>query len=545
MPVAAGTCTLGELIAARLSAAGARAAFGFPGGGGNLDLIEAVGEAGLRWVLAHTEGGAAFMACAAAELTGAPGVVVVGGGPGVTSVVNGVGHARLDRVPLVVISDRCTDEEARTTGHQVLDQRALLAPVVKHGATLEPGHAAAVVDHALATALAPPAGPVHLDLPRDLALAPVPDRAPERAPGAASARRSTEGDEADLAAALRRFRRPVILVGLEANPDPAPDALRAVAHRLGAAVLTTYKAKGAYPEDDERWAGVLTGGRLEAPVLAAADGMLAVGLDAVELLNRPWPYAAPVESLAASAAPDAYLRPRRRVVGGVGRLVRSLAERLRDHVPSGDWPASHVAARRDEALARLRLDADEPLPGWRVVEAVMAELPPRATIAVDAGAHMFPATSFARPSGPRRFLISNGLATMGFAVPSAVGAALARPDEVAVAFTGDGGMAYHASELETAARLGARVIVVVLNDASLSLIRIKQEARGYDRAPLDFERSRFDRLAEALGAAGTSVADAGQLRAAVRAALEEPRSTVIDVRTTGREYGRTLEVIRG
>ena len=123
--------TVAELIAERLAARGVERAFGFPGGGSNLDLIEAFAGAGIEFVLAHTEVSAALMACAWAELTGTCGVVVVGNGPGLASVVNGVAHAWLDRVPLLVISDRYTEDEAATTGHQVLDQRALLAPVVK------------------------------------------------------------------------------------------------------------------------------------------------------------------------------------------------------------------------------------------------------------------------------------------------------------------------------------------------------------------------------------------------------------------------------
>jgi acetolactate synthase-1/2/3 large subunit len=158
---------------------------------------------------------------------------------------------------------------------------------------------------------------------------------------------------------------------------------------------------------------------------------------------------------------------------------------------------------------------------------------------------MFPCTSFLRPASPRRFLISNGLATMGFAVPAAVGAALARPGELSVAFTGDGGVAYHGHELETARRVGAKVVVVVFNDSSLSLIRIKQEAKGFTRRPLNFGLTRFDLFAAALGAHGVVVHDADELRAAAADAVRRDESTLIDVRMAGSEYGRTLEAIRG
>jgi acetolactate synthase-1/2/3 large subunit len=497
---------IAELIASRLREAGVRRAYGFPGGGSNLALIDAFAAARIEWVLAHSETGAGFMACAEGELLGVPGVLVVGNGPGLTSAVNAVAHAALDRVPLVVISDRSAEA---TTGHQVLDQRALLAPLVKFGATVNAPGFAETLERALAVSLEHPRGPVHLDMPRDCAherVASGPARVTAPRPVAETV--------------LPPGRRPVILVGLEATSAPVGEPLVELAHRIGAAVLTTYKAKGVYPERDERWAGILTGGVVERPVLDAADVVLGVGLDPVELLANPSPLHV---SLRAEDGP-----------------LEALLEALR--APDGDgFTAAEIATFREDALQALRLRPGE-LTGWQVVETLNAFLPEATTLTVDAGAHMFPATMFARA---RRVLISNGLATMGFAVPAAIGAALARPADLVVALTGDGGLAYHLAELETVARVGARIIVVVFNDASLSLIRIKHEANGRPRAPLDFTASRFDVVAEGLGVRGARVSDVEQLRAALADAVASEQSTLIDVRLSGAEYGETLRAIRG
>lgn len=538
-----GEPTLGALLVDRLRARGTRRAFGFPGGGSNLDLFEAFADGGIEWTLTHTEGGAAFMACATAEIDRVPGVVVVGNGPGLASVVDGVAHAWLDRVPLVVVSDRYTPGEAATTGHQVIDQRALLAPVVKAGLTLEAEGAAAAIDELLDRALAFPRGPVHIDMARTAAAEPYPGAAPGL-PAAGPAAAGHRAALADFARELAGAARPVLLVGLEANEGVAPADLVRLAEAAGAAVFTTYKAKGAYPEDHPRLAGVLTGGVIEAPLLERADLILAVGLDAVELLGKPWSYPTRTLSLAEGPGADDYLSPAARIAGGLAGAVAELAD-LVALAPGPGWSAAEVREARERALASLRLDPGQPLPGWRIVEIVDAALPAGATISVDAGSHMFPATNFARPAEPNRFLISNGLATMGFAVPTAIGAALARPGHPSVALTGDGGMAYHAHELETATRIGARVIVVVFNDSSLSLIRIKQEAKGFTRRPLDFGPTDFAILAASFGAAGAVVEDADELRAALAAALERPGSTVIDARTTGAECAETLAVIRG
>lgn len=542
------SATVAAALAERLAAAGVARAFGFPGGGSNLDLVDALERAGVEFVLTHTEVAAAVMATATAEMTGAPGVVIVGNGPGLASVVNGVAQAHLDRVPLLVISDRYTEAESETTEHQILDQRAILAPLVKWSETLAADTAVAAIEHALAVCLSAPAGAVHLDVPRTLAAtAVVPgddDEPADEAPSDPAPSPAADAELAAIAAQLEAARRPLILVGLEANASQRRGALQELAERLGAPVLTTYKAKGTLPELHPLWAGVLTGGTIEDPLLARADVILAVGLDPVELLAKRWIHHTPVLALRTSTHNGDYLTPLRTWVGDVGAAVAALGEHLS---PAGNrgWPLAEIAAHRTGALERLRLDRDAPLTGWKVVEAVADELPADATVSVDAGAHMFAATSFWRSTRPRRFLISSGLATMGFAVPAAVAAARARPGEVSVAFTGDGGTAYHVFELETAVRLSLRPIVVVLNDSSLSLIRIKHEAKGYDRRQLDFGPIDFARVAEGLGAHGHVVADEGELRAAARAALAADRPTLIDARIAGGEWARTFDAIRG
>ncbi len=509
--------SVADRVAEALAAHGVERVFGFPGGGSNLALIDALERAGVAFVLTRGEVAAAIMAAATAELTGVPGVVLVGNGPGLTSVVNGVAHAQLDRVPLLVISDRFTDAEQGLTGHQILDQRALLAPVVKWSATLAPETAAETASHALAVASTAPCGAVHLDVPRDVASAPG---------GGGVSAVATPGPSGDLGAVARGIaaaRRPVLAVGLEAR---AMD-VAALAERLGAAVLTTYKAKGALPEDHPRWAGLLTGGEIERPVLERSDAVLALGLDPVELLSRPWVGSAPVYALRTCDAGLDYLRPRAHWIGPLATGVEALGE------SAGGWPEAEIASEREAMLARLRLGDVA-----HTIEALREELPPGTVVSVDAGAHMFPATAFWRAERGR-FLISNGLATMGFAVPAAIAAALADPDAVSVAITGDGGFAYHGFELETAARLGARVIVVVINDSSLSLIRIK------GGSALNFGTVDFRRIGEGLSAAGAVVTGESELRVAVRGALARPGSTVIDVRCDGREYGETLRAIRG
>ena len=513
--------------------------FAFPGGGSNLDVIEELGARGVEVVVARSEGGAAFMAATTADLAGRPAVLLVGLGPGVANAVNGVAHAWLDQSPLLVISDRFTSDELGTSGHQVLDHKALLAPVTKWQQTLTAANAAGSIERAFQEAMAEPRGPVHLELPRDVAGAPA-----TNSPGASVVRPSvgTGALPAAVVTALRDARRPVLLVGDEAA-GVSQGVLIELAELLQAPVLSSYKAKGIFPERHPLWCGIVTNAAAEADVLEAADAIAAIGLDPVELLPRRWAAVPPLLALRAHGEPAPGYRATCELIGRVPMLVQQLLAVL--GTPCSEWTEGEVAAYRHAILSRLRIPAPGSLSAVEAVEAALEAAPGSTTVTVDAGAHMFAATWFWRSTLPRRFLISNGLATMGYAVPAAVAAALARPGEPVLAFTGDGGFLLHGAELETAARLGAKIIVIALNDSSLSLIRIKQEDKRYRRAAVDFSRVGLADAGRALCAAGRTVDQADALRDAVCAALAADGSTVIEVLLAGSEYRALQQAIRG
>jgi acetolactate synthase-1/2/3 large subunit len=333
----------------------------------------------------------------------------------------------------------------------------------------------------------------------------------------------------------------VLLVGDEAAGVP-PVTLVGLAERLGSPVLTSYKGKGIFPERHPLWCGIVTNAAVEAELLQTADAIVAIGLDPVELLPRAWTVTTPLLALRAHVESAPGYGATCELVGDVPALVQELRTALGAGDPA--WTEAEVAACRDGMLSRLRIPAPDSLSAAEVIEAALDAAPASTTVTVDAGAHMFAATWFWRSTLSQRFLISNGLATMGYAVPAAVAAALARPDEPVLAFTGDGGFLLHGAELETAARVGAKIVVIALNDASLSLIRIKQEDKRYRRAAVDFSQARLADVGRALGAIGTTVDDADALRAAVHTALAADGPTVIEVLISGDEYRALQQAIR-
>jgi acetolactate synthase-1/2/3 large subunit len=541
--------TVADLLVAGLRRAGVPRLFGVPGGGSNLEILEAARVQGLPFVLAHQEWAACIMAAVTGELAGSPGAALSTLGPGVTASATGLAHARLDRSPMIYLSDRHPASALAFTTHQWLDHGAHLGAIVKGTVTVSRDSASHWVAHAAQLALAEPRGPVHLDVPADvtgqeaLPVAANPVPAPPARPADSAL------DQA--AALIRGARRPVVLAGLGCRLADTK-WLRAFCEALPAPLLATYKAKGALPDPHPLAMGVFTGGALEEPFVRQADLIIAFGLDLVELIPRAWPYQTPVLNLtrcpadaAALAAPGggAYFRPAAEVVGDLGAILEELAPRLAS-ATAADWDVAAVDRWRRERRAALEV----PVPGLaphRVAQLTREFLPPGAIATVDAGAHMFPVTAYWDALEPGECLISNGLATMGFALPAAIAAQLHHPDRRVVCLTGDGGLMMVVAELETVARLRLPLVIVVFDDQALSLIEVKQEQRGLAGASMRYAGPDFPALARAFGIRAWIAEDEESFRNALVAAQATAAPALIDARIDPSGYRRTLEIVRG
>jgi acetolactate synthase-1/2/3 large subunit len=527
--------TVAEALLADLAQRGTRRIWGVPGGGSSLDLIAGLGRYGLSFVLTKHEGAAAMAALADAELTGAPGVVLTTKGPGLANALNGMACASLERAPVLLVSDGFTAKQTGWITHQLFDQQAATAPYVAAHARAEGAAPAAEIAALLDTAQREHR-PVHLDLTGEAARKPPGEAAPPRAGFA------TAPDLGDAAGLLAAAKRPVILAGLEAV-EAAPD-LRALAEALRAPVLVTYKAKGVLPDAHPLHAGIFTGGSLESACVGEADLILSVGLDPVELILQPWRYRAPVLEVTRRPHPVRYVDPAAALHGPLAASLGKLLPAAR----ASSWTAEQVAAHARAALAALAWAGSGGVPPPEVVtiaqeEARRAGRAPR--VSVDAGAHMFSATAFWQCEAPRDLLISNGLASMGFALPAGLAAALHDPDRGAVCFTGDGGLMMVAGELAVAAETGANLVTVVFNDAALSLIDIKQQQRQLPPEGVRWSRPDFARVAEGLGVQGYVATRPAEYRAALRAAFARKGPALIDVHVDPAGYPAQLQAMRG
>lgn len=328
---------------------------------------------------------------------------------------------------------------------------------------------------------------------------------------------------------------PVVILGVGA---PASAELRERLESFGAPVFTTYQAVGTIDTRSPINAGLFTGGAPERQLIERADLVVLIGLDMVEPIPASWPGEAPIVSIAAAPTAETYAPITAELVGDVVDLTdRCLTSTHR-------WSSTAGVDHREETRAQVRNCDPADLGPVAVVDAaiVWAAGQPNLTTTVDAGAHFLAIMPLWDVVEPRRLLISNGLATMGYALPAAIGASLARPGEPVLALTGDGGLGMCLAELETLARLELPVTVVVFNDAALSLIQVKQRDGQGGEAAVRYRPTDFAAVATAHGVPGVRVTTAAELAEALAASPSGPR--LIDVGVDAAAYPALIAATR-
>ncbi len=267
-----------------------------------------------------------------------------------------------------------------------------------------------------------------------------------------------------------------------------------------------------------------------------------VGADPIEFLPKPWAYKARMVVVSTHPFPRNFFVAAASVVGDIA----AAADALRAGLPRSSWKAEDVAALKRHMRERALVQSEGgPITPAGLALAVNAVAPEDARIAVDAGAHMLPVMALFQARRPRDVSISRGLATMAFALPAAIGLALADPNRPVLALTGDGGLMMCASELATAAQAGCKLTVVVFNDSSIAMIGVKQNQRELAREGMDYSATDFAQVACGFGCDGYRVTDPAALEDTLREALASPRTAVVDVVIDHRPYAALIKSLRG
>lgn len=528
--------TAADALAGTLKAYGAEFAFGIPGND-VLELVRACEEAGIRFVLAKSEPSAAFMADAVYQVTGKPSVLIPALGPGLANAISGIAGALQERSAVIVLGGEMATKQMGIYTHQVFDHVALATPATKWAATLNASRAAQQTAKALDIALAFPAGPVLLNCPADYSRAVSDEPAyapPKRLP-------ATLDDAAASAAKtiLAKAKRPLALAGRGAIHDGVAAPLRAFCEAWGMPLLATYKAKGALDEHHALSLGSVGLSPIvdaeTMKLVEASDLLVLVGFDPIELRDAwidAWPATKPVLSLDWGPLPHRMFPAGTEAFGDLPALLARLAGG-----PAAAWPADTIKSYRANVaeIVRPRTPAKGLSPAG-LFKAVSERVQPDWRMSVDVGAHRILANHALLCRTPGQLIQSNGLCHMGYALPAAIGAALARPGNPVVAMIGDGSLLMSLGDLAVMAEHKLPIVVVVLDDQALALIKLKQAKMQMAPRAVDFAGPRFDQLAKGFGLDGVRVEAQANFEKAFDAALKSGRPTVIDAVVDPSEY---------
>jgi acetolactate synthase I/II/III large subunit len=527
-----------DLIIETLKNAGITHGFGIPSGN-VLPVLEAMRKGGVEFVLTAHEGSAGFAADAMGRMTGKPGFCLGTLGPGATNLATGVGCAYLDRTPMIAITCNLNTDQLGRRLQMYIDHHALFAPITKATLPLREGEIAATMQRALEIALTEPMGPVHLDLPEDVAIAIASETAPPP-PTVTPLPAAGENQITAASTLLAKAKRPAAVIGSNAMRMTNPGLLRDFVEKHNIPFATTTMAKGMIDEDHPLSIGCIERGRrqIQRAFLRDADLVIGLGYDTIEVEFEAWIADAPllqidIEKVDVAASVE--------VAGEVtGNLDDSLS-RLIAAAPSGSERAEgDIAAHRKKFQVALRPETAEFSP-HQAIDAVRAALPHDGVLAFDVGAHTHQISGQWTAHAPRNYLITNGWSSMGFGLPAAIAAKIARPDLPVVCVIGDGCFQMTCGELATAARAGIALPVVVLDDRWLGLIKIKQSQRQFGEYGIELLPQEYGAPpAHYFGVPVVGVRDVDSLRDAVANALASNGPTVIEAVVNSDHYMETV-----
>ena len=509
-----------QLLVAALEKEGVKRIFGVPGEE-NLDVVEALRRSSIELVLTRHEQAAAFMAATHGRLTGSAGVCLTTLGPGALNLTTGAAYAQLGAMPMVMITGQkgvLTRKQAR---FQIVDIVSTMTPLTKMAhRIIGTATIPSMVREAFRVAQQERPGPVHLELPEDVAAEEAPDTPLVPHPTTPPVAHPAALDRA--AELVRAAQYPLVMLGAAASRPRLAEALSDFVRRVQIPFFNTQMGKGAVAGGSGLYMGTaaLSARDYVHQAIDRADLIVSIGHDTVEkppfLMGPGGPTVLHVGYLPATVE-EVYF-PHAELIGDIGPSLTLLADRLEGRLPRADA----LLPLRDRILAHIAERATEaryPLTPQRIVHDVRQVMPEDGIVCLDNGMYKIWFARNYRTRVANTLLLDNALATMGAGLPSAMMAAMLYPNRRVLAVCGDGGFMMSSQELETAVRLRLNLVVLILQDNAYGMIRWKQAADGFADFGMTFGNPDFVTYAKAYGMRGSRVEAADGLAPALEAAF--------------------------
>jgi acetolactate synthase I/II/III large subunit len=511
-----------DLLVAALENEGVDYIFGVPGEE-NLDVVESLRTSRIKLVLTRHEQTAAFMAATHGRLTGRPGVCISTLGPGALNLVTGAAYAYLGAMPMILLTGQKGIMTSRQARFQIVDMIATMRPLTKSTRQIvSTGSIPTLVRDAFRMAMEERPGPVHLELPEDIAgeegpdlpmVPPHPIEQPVAPPSALD--RAAE--------MILKAERPLVMLGAAASRARLSEGLTNFVARTRIPFFNTQMGKGTVAGGHNLYLGTaaLSERDYVHEAIDRADLIISIGHDTIEkppfLMGPDGPLVIHISYTPATV--ERVYFPHAEVVGDVGPSLALLADRLEGKLTT----ASPLASLREGILTRIADRATEgrfPPTPQRIVSDVRKVMPEDGIVALDNGMYKIWFARNYRTWMPNTVLLDNALATMGAGLPSAMMAAMLYPDRRVLAVCGDGGFMMNSQDLETAVRLNLNLVVLILDDNGYGMIRWKQAVDDFSDWGLTFGNPDFVKYAEAYGARGSRVEATDDLAPVLEAAFE-------------------------
>jgi len=537
--------TGGELLVRCLENEGLEHMFGVPGEE-NIAVLEAILDSNIHFLQTRHEQGAAFMADVQGRLTGKASVCLATLGPGATNLLTGVADANMDRAPLVAITGQVATERFHKESHQYLDLISLYRPAVKWNAQLvRPQVVPEAVRKAFKVAQTEKPGATHLDLPEDVAEAEAPSGLEPLLPQQPFPTEPLDHQIERAAKIISEARDPIVLAGNGIARGRASEALRHFADSLGIPVVETFMGKGSLPDTHPLCLGTV--GLQEHDYVSCgldrADVVVCIGYDLVEYAPARWNPRGDKRIVHIDPSPAEVDVAYQVAVGVQGAIAESLLRIAKRASARGDSGAIRGSGALREIIQKeFRAEAEGdsfPLKPQRLVRALRQGLGDNDILVSDVGAHKLWIARMYGCMAPNTCIISNGFASMGIALPGAIGAKLVYPERRVLAACGDGGFLMSVQELETAVRARINFVALIFEDSGYGVIKWKQMKRYGRPAFVNFNNPDFVALAESFGCRGYRVTAAQELQPILEEAFRQLVPAVVACPV---DYGENLRL---
>ena len=542
-----------DLVVECLVNEGVEVVFGIPGEE-NIPLLEAIERDGrIRFVLTRHEQGAGFMAATYAHITGKPGVCLATLGPGALNLTLPVAQANASTTPLVAICAQGNVSRLYKESHQIIDLVALFQPITQWSSMmLAPESAPEMVRKAFSIAGRNRPGATCLVIPEDISEMPAPDNAkPLPLPHPLHIMPAPDTIE-EAAKIISQAKQPIILAGNGVARSHAEDQLLAFAEQLNVPVATTFEGKGVFPDNHPNALGVVGFMHRDYENFAfdTADLIIAVGFSIQQFDPKkinPNIDKTIIHINTFVEDTDAHYPTALNIMANIGQTLKTLTEVLKTRNITFDVSHPRIRQLLTEELHSCENDESMPMKPQRVVYDIRRAVPEGTKVLVDTGALKMWMARLYPTMHPNTCIIDNSLSTMAWTLPGAVGASFIRDNsgkintKPVLAVMGDGSFMMNVQEIETAVRVGSRMVVLVWEDNAYGLIKWKMELHAGEHEYVDFHNPDVPKLAESFGARGHAVKKPEDLYNMLREALDQESG--VDVISCPVDYSENMKLI--